>query len=276
MDQLPAGSKVTVKSRGILRSGAQALQIEIISPENKKNLNAKSPIYIWESKNEIKNNVFKTEAGTGCAGENCTGNAITGTPTQIQDFKNIVNKTEEQQSEEQPAAQGNLAEAIKAYSDSEQVTKTFEWAKSRRPWFAGNCYRHVKEALANQNKRGNGPGQNLIPKWFPSAKAKYGVADLKQKGFINLLENESYKDMNSKSAPHGAVLIYKHVNSKGLEDKKAGHAEIKFDDEVNGKKFSKFFYGPLHDYPVNNRNRSRYILIGIMIKSPMKESAVKK
>ena len=276
LDQLPAGARVEVKSRGTLRSGAQALQIEIISPENKKNLNTKSPIYIWESKIEIQNNVFKTEAGTTCADGACTGNTATVASSQTQDFKNIVNKTEEQQSEERPPIKGSLADAIDAYSGSQQVSNTFEWAKSHKPWIAGNCYRHVKEALANQSKRGNGPGQNLIPKWFSSMKAKFGVEDLKQKGFINLLENDSYKDMNSRTAPHGSVLIYKHINSQGLEDKKAGHAEIKFDQVINGKKVSQFFYGPLRDYPVNNRNGSRYILIGVMIKSPMEDSSVKK
>ncbi|MBC7753984.1 MAG: hypothetical protein H7Z71_07085 [Moraxellaceae bacterium] len=276
LDQLPVGAKVEVKSRATLSSGANALQIEILSPENKKNLNAKAPIYLWESKIEIQNNLFKTEAGVPCTDGTCSGNAATVAPSQIQDIKNIVNKTAEQQSEKWPLAEGTLADAVNAYSGSQQVSNTFEWAKSHKPWIAGNCYRHVKEALANQSKRGNGPGQNLISKWFSSSKAKFGVEDLKQKGFVNLLENESFKDMNSRTAPHGSVLIYKHINSKGLEDNKAGHAEIKFDDIVNGKKVSQFFYGPLRDYPVNNRNGSRYILIGVMIKSPIEESPVKK
>lgn len=276
LDQLPAGAKVEVKSRATLSSGANALQIEVLSPENKKNLNAKAPIYIWESKNEIQDKIFQTEAGATCVEGTCYRNTITTAPSQFDNFKDIVKKQQEQLSEVRVPAEGSLADAINAYSGSQQVSNTFEWAKSHRPWIAGNCYRHVKEALANQSKRGNGPGQNLISKWFSSSKAKFGVEDLKQKGFVNLLENESFKDMNSRTAPHGSVLIYKHINSKGLEDNKAGHAEIKFDDMVNGKKVSQFFYGPLRDYPVNNRNGSRYILIGVMIKSPIEESPVKK
>jgi hypothetical protein len=78
--------------------------------------------------------------------------------------------------------------------------------------------------------------------------------------------------MTTDEAPHGAVLIYKHVNRQGLEDKKPGHAEIKFNTEENGKKISKFYYGPLKARPIDHRNDSRYVLIGIMIKSPLTES----
>lgn len=274
LDQLPQGAQVEIVSRRSLPSGANSLEIKIISPENKVALNAQKPIYIWQSKSEIINDLFKTESGAVCM--NCHAEPIKA-PTPTTDIKNIVTKIEEQQSEEPPQSQstGSLSEAIQKYSNSTQVQKSFDWAKSHRPWIAGNCYRHTKEALANQNMRGKGPGNNLIPKWYSSAKAKFGVADLKQKGFINLLENSDYKDTTSKTAPHGAVLIYKHINSKGVEDKKAGHAEMKFDTIENGKKVSKFFYGPLHDYPVNNRDGSRYILIGVMIKSPLEESQAK-
>lgn len=282
LDQLPQGTQVEIISRRSLASGADALEVKIISPENKLSLNEQKPIYIWQSKDEIKNDVFKTEAGVACT-DGCNKIPVKP-PVQTTDIKNVVTKIEEQQSEETPPAveeenktepTGSLADAIKKYSESAQVQKSFDWAKSHKPWIPGNCYRHTKEALATQTKRGKGPGNNLIPKWYSSAKAKFGVTDLKQKGFVNLLENNDYKDMTSKTAPHGAVLIYKHINSKGVEDKKAGHAEMKFDTVENGKKVSKFYYGPLHDYPVNNRDGSRYILIGVMIKSPMEESQTK-
>jgi hypothetical protein len=277
LDQLPQGSKVEIISRRSLLSGADALEVKIISPENKLSLNEKKPIYIWQSKNEIKNDLFKTESGVACT--NCTAEPVQA-PVPTNDIKNIVNKIEEQQSEvattsatEEKKAQftGNLADAIKKYSESIQVQKSFEWANNNVRRGNGMCYRHTKEALAVQTKAGKGMGNNLIPKWYSSAKAKYGVSDLKKKGFVNLLDHDDYKDMNSKTAPHGAVLIYKHINRKGVEDKKAGHAEMKFDRVIDGKTVSQFFYGPLHSYPVNNREGSRYILIGIMIKSPISE-----
>ncbi len=278
--QLPQGAKVEIISRRPLPSGADSLEITIISPTDKIYLNEQKPIYIWQSKSEIKNNLFKTEAGVACI--NCdTKNTSTTEPAH--DIKNIINKIEEQQSqndfkstpsqEEVTLPQGSLGEAIKKYSESEQVKKTFEWANSKKPWVAGQCYQHTKEALATQTKMGSGPGNNLIPNWYASAKAKYGVNDLKQSGFINLLDHTDYKNMTSQTAPHGAVLIYSHVNSKGLEDGKAGHAEIKFDDIVDGKNVQRYFYGPLHSYPVNNKAGSRYKLIGIMIKHPMKDNS---
>ena len=273
LDQLPQGSQVEVISRKKLSSGADSLEVKIISPLEKISLNDKKPIYIWESNSEIKNDLFKTEASTTCPDGTCNG-PTTSLPTQTGDIKDITKKLEKDASEEKviPSATGSLAAEIAAYSSSEEVKNSFDWAKSHKPWLKGNCYRHVKEALATKTKGGRGPGQNLIPQWYASSKAKFGVDDLKAKGFVNLLENDDYKDMNSHTAPHGAVLIYKHINRRGLEDKKAGHAEIKFGEIVDGKNVSKFFYGPLHDYPVNRRSGSRYQLTGIMIKSPQSES----
>lgn len=277
--QISQGTQIEIVTRRKLPSGANSLEIKIIAPENKLTLNERKPIYIWQSKDEVKNDLFKTEAGAVCT--NCNSEPVKA-PTPTQDIQTIVNKIEEQQSVETtstgtqaPEAQatGSLAEAIKKYSESLQVQKSFEWAKSHIRRGDGMCYRNTKEALATQTKGGKGPGNNLIPRWYASSKAKFGVADLKKKGFVNLLEQDDYKNMTSKTAPHGAVLIYKHVNKKGVEDKKAGHAEMKFDTTnlVDGKKTSQFFYGPMHDYPVNNREGSRYILIGVMIKSPMDE-----
>lgn len=281
VDQLPQGTQVEVVSRRKLPSGANSLEIKIIAPESKLSLNERKPIYIWQSKDEIKNDLFKTEAGAACT--NCNSEPVKA-PTPTQDIQTIVNKIEEQQSAETtstPANQatGSLADAIKKYSESSQVQKSFDWAKKNIRRGNGMCYRHTKEALATITKRESirgKRGNNLIPAWFggsDSDQAKEGVGNLKKRGFINLLENDDYKDMTSKTAPHGAVLIYKHVNKKGIEDKKAGHAEMKFDTTnlVDGKTTSQFFYGPMHNYPVNNREGSRYILIGIMIKSPMEE-----
>ncbi len=274
--QLPQDAQVEVISRRSLASGADALEIKIISPAAKIFLNKQNPIYIWQSKTEIENQAFKTQAGVTCA--NCNTNT-SNTPSPTNDIVNIINKIEEQQSEEiltTAPHTGSLANAIKTYSESEQVKKSYEWAKSHKQRGDGKCYRHTKEALATQSKQSKGSGNNLIPKWYSSVKAKYGVKDLKQQGFVNLLEQDDYKDMTSHTAPHGAVLIYKHINRQGAEDRKAGHAEIKFDDTVDGRPVQRYFYGPLHDYPVNNRDGSRYQLIGIMIKSPLEESTKKK
>jgi len=264
LDQLPQNAQVEIISRRALESGADALEIKIISPENKLSLNEKKPIYIWQSKAEIKNDLFKTEAGAVC--NNCTIEPVKA-PVAKNDIKDIVNKIEEQQSSDTEDCPS--VEKVQKYSNSEQVAKSIQWAKDHQHKKSdGMCYRHTKEILATQTYKGRGPGNNMIPKWYPTPKpasAYKGANELLKYGFKNLLKCPEYKDqimtdtqVNMDKIPSGAVLIY----SRPGDD---GHAEFKFTDPADGK--TKYSYGPVLDFPVNRGTLgSKYKLIGVMVK----------
>ncbi|MBC7458554.1 MAG: hypothetical protein H7235_09760, partial [Bdellovibrionaceae bacterium] len=200
LDQLPQGTKVEIVSRHSLPSGANALEVKIISPENKLSLNEQKPLYIWQSKDEIRNDMFKTEAGAGCT--SCQSEPVKN-PEPTTDIKSIVTKIEEQQSEEtsptvttsinlDPVKESDdcpAVEKIQAYSNSPQVAKSIKWIKDhRRAKSDGMCYRHAKEILATQTFDGRGPGNNIIPKWYSTAKpasAYKGTTELLKYGLKN-------------------------------------------------------------------------------------------
>lgn len=265
---IPVGATVEIISTKKLPSGANSLEIKILKPEDKTSLNKKSPLYIWQSSRNVPKPVTATEAEVTCPDGTCPPPSAIA--ESVKDIKDVTQTIEQQEND--GSAESDLEAKIKAYSESLQVAKTIEWAKTHKQSGDGKCYRHTKEALATQTRAGKGPGHNLIQKWFgtrESDEAKEGVENLKQKGFINLMDYPEYTNRSARKAPNGSVLIYKHINSQGIEDKLPGHAELKYENASNGKMTPQFFYGPIHDYPVNNKDGSRYVLIGIMIKSPM-------
>lgn len=268
IDLIPMGATVEIISTKKLPSGANSLEIKILKPEDKISLNEKAPLYIWQSGLNIPKPVTATEADVTCPDGTCPPpSAVTES---VKNIKDVTQAIEELDSES--TSSNELETQIRNYSESAQVAKTIEWIKTHKSAGDGKCYRRTKEALATQTRSGKGPGNNLIPKWFGdrnSDEAKEGIKNLKQKGFINLFDNPEYSNRSARNAPNGSVLIYKHINRKGIEDNKPGHAEIKYDVTVDGEIKPQFFYGPIHHYPVNNKNGSRYVLIGIMIKSPM-------
>jgi hypothetical protein len=286
LTQIPEDSKVEIISRWSLASGANALEIKIVSPENKLYLNAGQPIYIWESENELKKDLFKTEASAICT--NCTSESLAA-QSATKSLKKIAKEIEEEQSEDPDLVQaakkietedrephdipeeknlpshktGSLDEKIQAYSSSLQVAKMIQWSKDnasigrkKNGNFDGYCYRHVKEAMATKTKRGQGEGNNLIPKWYPSGNAVTGGRDLKSRGFINLLDTEPYKtDMkNPKNVPRGAIMIYSTTNHR------YGHAEVKLDDDS-------YYFGIITKN--SKANRKDYKLLGVWIKDPL-------
>lgn len=286
IDQLPQGAQVEIVSRRKLPSGANSLEINIIGPTDKLSLNEKKPIYIWQSKDEIKDDLFKTESGAVCT--NCNSEPVKA-PAPTDDIKNIVNKIEEQQSEdptlalaakqieiedaepqdastETPPATpltGPLADKIQAYSNSPQVAKMIQWSKDhptigrkKNGDFDGYCYRHVKEAMATKTRGGKGEGNNLVPKWYPSGNAVTAGKDLKTRGFINLLDTEPYKTdlKNPKNVPKGAIMIYSTTNHS------YGHAEVKLDDET-------YYFGIISKN--SKATRKDYKLLGVWIKDPL-------
>jgi hypothetical protein len=267
LDQLPKDAQVEIISRRPLASGADALEIKIISPADKVSLNEKKPIYIWQSKTEIKNNLFKTEAGLSCPSGDC--NDAKNQPNPVEALRNISLTIEEEASQPPEITSsdnttvkndGPLSGKIQAYSNGPEIQKMIAWARAnnnigrnRKGEFDGYCYRHVKEALATKTRAGVGPGNNLVPSWYASGNAITGGKDLKARGFVNLLDQEPYKkDMqNPQNIPKGAILIYSTVNHG------YGHAEVKLDNDD-------YFFGITTKSPkLNNKN---YKLLGVWIK----------
>lgn len=254
---LPAGSQVEILERKQLQSGAISLNIKVVSPQNKVSLNDQSPIYIWQSKDWQK--ISTTEAQVTCPGMECQPTELT--PAHLKDIKQFLRKVEEQDNEVT-----DLEKEIINYSNSLEVKKTIDWAyeKNKHKKSSFSCYRAVKEALANQTKRGKGSGNNLINKWYSSQKARDAVGDLEKKGFINLLDhspyNESLKD--PRKAPKGAVLVYKTTRHR------YGHIEIKLDEGEN----SLYAADYVSARPITAGGSGKsYTLIGVMIKPGLKE-----
>ncbi|WP_413944230.1 hypothetical protein [Bdellovibrio sp. HCB-162] len=138
---------------------------------------------------------------------------------------------------------------VARYSLSEEAEASIKYGmrnKERRS--KKLCYRYVKRALL---------GGDLVDDYLPGSKARYGVGDLKRRGFINMLEDPRYKGLikSPKDAPKGAVLIYRNTRDRNH----AGHAEIKTDWGTKGGYVSDFFR--TDKQPIPNRE-----LIGVMIK----------
>lgn len=258
---LPQGSHVEVLKTSRLPSGAESYEVKIITPESLLNLNETPPLYIWISNYNEPKAISETEASsTDCPDGSCSKNENSS----FDDIKNVTQKIEEQNSQtadSSTASQIDFDQSILNYSNSVQVQTTINYLEKN---YTGKrsrmkCYRVVKEALANQTKRGKGPGNNLIPKWFASQKAKNAVTDLKKYGFINLLENNEYQSIkdNPRLAPKGAVLVYQTKHHRW------GHIEVKMDAGEN----SRFGFDMVNNKPITESRRGKnYKLIGVLIK----------
>lgn len=106
-----------------------------------------------------------------------------------------------------------LMSDIAAYSSSKEVQDTIAHAmRKKRSRSTGNCYRYVKRALLNGG---------LIDDYFWSKSAKNAGPFLRERGFVNLMDNPLIRDRikSPYDAPPGAVLVY----SGGTH----GHIEIR-------------------------------------------------
>ncbi|WP_374029854.1 hypothetical protein [Bdellovibrio bacteriovorus] len=138
---------------------------------------------------------------------------------------------------------------IARYSTSKEVEKAIKYGMRNKEVRSKKlCYRYVKRALL---------GGDLVDDYLPGSKARYGVGDLKRRGFKNLLEDPKYKRMikSPVDAPKGAILIYRNTRDRNH----AGHAEIKTDWGRSGGYVSDFY----RKATSNLYNRE---LIGVMIK----------
>lgn len=256
-----------------------------------------------------------TEAGTTASGSaNCptcaaAGSGVTNSgdiarvTSALTDEANTVDDSEEGAVEDTAPASGlaraapprtpfagPLGEQIERYSASNEVNRMISWAMANKARSRGLCYRLVKEAMANQcgpsmGRRyscrsplpsgGRGPGNNLVPNWFPDERALSAKETLKDYGFVNIMDTEPYKTQlaNSPSlAPKGAVLIYSSGMTCGSRrsrrattdlSRDCGHIEIKTDEPGRP--------GYVSDYYSNNPiteglSGPRYHLVAVMVK----------
>ncbi|XGC79360.1 hypothetical protein ACES2L_08460 [Bdellovibrio bacteriovorus] len=138
---------------------------------------------------------------------------------------------------------------VARYSSSKEVTDSIAYGmrnkenRSRRL-----CYRYTKRALL---------GGGLVDEYLPGSNAREGVAELKAKGFINMMEDPRYKSLikSPKDAPKGAIIVYRHAS----QARHPGHIEIKTDWGTDGGYVSDFL-STQHDGP------SGRVMIGVMMK----------
>lgn len=138
---------------------------------------------------------------------------------------------------------------VMKYADSDDTQNSIKYGlRNKKSRSSGYCYRYVKRALL---------GGGLVDDYPPGSKARYGVSELKRRGFINMLEDSRYKNLihNPEDAPKGAVLIYRNTRNA----KHPGHIEIKTDWGAKGGYISEFYRGA--STSLTNRE-----LIGVMVK----------
>lgn len=187
-------------------------------------------------------------------------NSYNKTPKNVYDISNLRDSLVNLSLSNVPAAMATdmknglwarFPEVMK-YSDSRQVSETINFAlENRRRRKAGKCYKYVKDALL---------AGNLVIERPPSIYGKYAADDLKQQGFVDMMEDHRYRDLikSPKDAPKGAILVYREKGSP----KAAGHVEQKTDWDVSGGYVSDF----LHEY---HDGMSNYELTAVMIKENM-------
>lgn len=118
----------------------------------------------------------------------------------------------------------------------------------------GLCTKYVKHALWEKEPR--------FMESYPGTVYAVDSGDfLKEAGFSNLLDLDSFKNMTPSSAPKGAVLVYRNTSRR---DGRAGHVEIKLDD-------NKFGSDHLNTRAISDYHPHRE-LIGIYIQIPQELS----
>lgn len=169
-------------------------------------------------------------------------------------------------------AESKLKSKVDAYSNSNQTRRMIQKMKriytqkcssaschgNKGNEATGKCWRYVKHGvMAGDYADGylEKNGQTYPYTASPSAKnAGKDFFERKEVGFTNLLKTEEYKNLTSKNAPVGAVLVYSG-GSHGHIEVKASENEYISDFRSSG--------------PIDSRNayrRSSRMLIGIYVK----------
>lgn len=202
-----------------------------------------------EQKSPSSTNIF----GSDTEGETCTDCFSSISPLSKKNFW-ILDRTREglEAGSNSGPEVWDVFPAVRQYSLSPEVQKSIKYAQRNRERRSKKlCYRYVKRAIL---------GGDLVDDYLPGAKARYGVADLKRRGFINMMEDLRYKYLIKKpeDAPKGAILIYRNTKDR----QHAGHIEIKTDWGSKGGYVSDF-------YRSTNTSLYNRELIGVMIKEKL-------
>lgn len=156
------------------------------------------------------------------------------------------------------------------YSESDKVKKLIAAARKHiknnpnryiKRSRSGNtmtyCYRAVKEALVKAGI--------LSSMFYGSSSASDGGDELKQFGFINLLEDRKVKALlknNPRMAPKGAILVYETSIGAGVS--RYGHIEIKTEHAgADGYISIKEKNIPTFGYAIPAQRK----LVGVMVKT---------
>lgn len=270
------GTEFTVLSRKKLQSGAEALEIEIVSPGQGSALpKVKStPFYIYQSKNKKFQNVAPssaTEAGSDCADGSCYQSASQvqmNSQHAVQTARDIVAAVEEQVSTptEKMTDENLIQNQIQRYSESASVQKMVSWSMKNitRLSGAGQCYKKTKRSLA---------AGGLIDSHYDDKYARDAADSLAERGFVNLNTSPYNLKLTPETAPKGAVLVYrsrikcdKTKNTGRTMDSGCGHIEIKLGDgsDTKGFKYSSDYKNK--ESILAGSTGDRYELAAVMIK----------
>ena len=232
------GTEFKVIDEKTLRSGAKALQVEFtkLGKGSRLDKDDKGPFYIYKRKNKefkVIQNKLATEASTPCTDGTCADtvapqqNAVETSREFLRRLEEDVEKKANAEAQKKaPHSNEELKALIDRYSSSKTVDRMVNWAvvniQSKRG--RGKCYRKVKETLS-KNKMSKGA---IFGKY-----ARGAVPNLKEHGYINLMESPYNMSFTPQTAPKGAVLIYDSArdcdrgNRIVSMGKGCGHIEIK-------------------------------------------------
>ncbi len=202
---------------------------------------------VSEDPNLAKNTDPKKTEGDVCL--TCDSTPPSVTKKNQEDIKTVGREISGDTEKTVPDETWSQFPEVAKYSTSPEVGKTIAYGmRNKKPRSIRLCYRYVKRALL---------GGDLVDDYLPGSKARYGIADLKRRGFTNMMADPRYKDLIKKpeDAPKGAILVYRNTR----DAKHAGHIEIKTDWGKNGGYVSDF-------YRSNNQSLHNRELIGVMIK----------
>lgn len=278
---LTLGSSFRVLNSVTMSDGAEALQIRVTSLSPTSNVNPAKEYWIYKTKSDdfikLNNDPRETQADSlDLPCKECgRPQAKTQNSTDLGKISQRITRDENIVPTEKPtptplppqATGGNLDEKIRNYSNSEEVEYAINSAlKHKTSRSRGQCYHSVKEALAAHPHGKKG----LIPNLYSDEAARHAEVELKNFGFVNLLDSDPYKSQITlaSQAPKGAVLVY----SSGIPCRRSrvpdcGHIEIKTGRRGDNAYVSDYSDStPINETPAALRYHSRYHLIGVMIK----------
>lgn len=233
------GTEFKVVSEKTLRSGAKALKVEFtkLGKGSRLDKDDQGPFYIYKRKNKefkVLNNNSTTEASTTCSDGSCGGaaapkqNAVETSREFLRRLEEDVEKKADAEAlKKAPHSTDELKALVDRYSNSKTVDRMVNWAvrNIQATRGRGKCYRKVKETLS-KNKMSK--GRPIL-----GAYARNAVPNLKEHGYINLMESPYSMSFTPQTAPKGAVLVYDSArdcdrgNRIVTMGKGCGHIEIK-------------------------------------------------